>query len=273
MRDNRRSRNELVYRGCTLLLPDFRISLDDPIAMYSLVLELRSRGEQIPLIDLEIEKRKALASRREGKRFHDNLASIVSAFESNPTDFEHYVASVFHAIGYQASVTPPTNDGGYDIFLVGRKGRKTAIVEVKCYAETTRVSRPLIQKLVGANAAMKADKAIFATTSRYTSSAVEYAKQAGVVLIDGAQLLSLIRRTNGIGASTNAKVTGARGETTERDCWLTEDDLLSPWWFRLDAPTSAALAASRGGKPSYRWNGERAKVLGNDNRFYVMPLL
>ena len=91
-----------------------------------------------------------------------------------------------------AKLTPPTNDGGYDISLT-RGGEKT-IVECKCYSIGHKVGRPNIQKLVGANNVVLADKMIFITTSDFSGAAISYAEEVEVKLINGNKLMELLHK-------------------------------------------------------------------------------
>lgn len=50
----------------------------------------------------------------------------------------------------------------------------------------------MIQKLVGANQIVGAEHLVFITTSDYSASAWEYAKEVGVELIDGDKLMNMI---------------------------------------------------------------------------------
>ena len=65
------------------------------------------------------------------------------------------------------------------------------------------MSRPEIQKFVGALQGHRAQKGVFITTSRYSAEAIEYAEQiqSKVVLIDGEQLAQLMIEHD-IGVST-----------------------------------------------------------------------
>ena len=66
------------------------------------------------------------------------------------------------------------------------------IVECKCYSINHKVGRPSIQKLVGANNIVSADRMVFVTTSDFSSAAIDYAKETGVELINGHKLMDLL---------------------------------------------------------------------------------
>lgn len=93
-------------------------------------------------------------------------------------------------MGVDSKNTPSSNDGGYDIILHYNNGEE-GLVECKCYKKS-KVGRPLLQKLVGANQLVGAKHLIFITTSGYSETAREYAKETGIELIDGVQLMNMI---------------------------------------------------------------------------------
>ena len=55
-----------------------------------------------------------------------------------------------------------------------------------------KIGRPLIQKLVGANSTVHADKMIFITTSDFSVAAIEFAQEANVELINGRVLFDFL---------------------------------------------------------------------------------
>lgn len=102
------------------------------------------------------------------------------------------MCNIFKKIGFEAVVTPPTNDGGYDIKLL-KNNNIFALVECKLF-DKTKVGRPLIQKLVGASVTEKANNLIFITTSDFSNEAIEYANATHVQLINGENLIKLSER-------------------------------------------------------------------------------
>ena len=69
---------------------------------------------------------------------------------------------------------------------------QTYYVEVKRYGKGNPVSRPVVQKLVGACHPNNA-KGIFVTTSRFTKGAIDEAHRSNIQLIDGDQFIRLLR--------------------------------------------------------------------------------
>ena len=193
--------NTIEWGHNLLHVSGFDISCKDPRAMYDLVVSLRNAGMPISKSPIEISR----TGNGTGYLF-ESVSDIVSAFEEHPTDFESYCASVYEALGYDAVVTPPTNDGGYDIILTAADGKRT-IVECKCFSEGNNVGRPLIQKLVGANSVVHAEHMAYVTTSDFTSGAVKYAAETNVRLVNGEELLRMAMSINGRDASASRVLT------------------------------------------------------------------
>lgn len=154
------------------------------------------------------------------ERMNDAFAEINRALETDILDeiltrkdfkfFERLVVDLVMAMGYGSDeenagvVTKPTNDGGVDgIVSEDKLGFNKIYIQAKCWEKASTVSRPEIQKFVGALAGMGANKGLFITTSQYSKEAVEYAKSqhiAKVVLVDGARLAKLMIE-HGVGVS------------------------------------------------------------------------
>lgn len=152
---------------------------------------LRKAHVHIEPNDLEKAKIARLKKEKEVFLRGAKIQEIVNFFSEKPTDFEKFCANLFQKMGYTSELTPPTNDGGYDILLI-KENQKT-IVECKCYQPKFKVGRPAVQKLVGANQITAADKMIFITTSDFSPGALAYAKETGVDLINGLKLVELLK--------------------------------------------------------------------------------
>lgn len=112
-----------------------------------------------------------------------NLMSLLASEPSylrtlSPRAFEEVIAEIFARQGFEVHLTKQTRDGGKDIIaLYNKLGINTKyIIECKRYTSKP-VGIELVQRLAGVRHAISANKAILATTSRFTSPAVEWAKQ------------------------------------------------------------------------------------------------
>jgi restriction system protein len=97
-------------------------------------------------------------------------------YELTPRGFENVVAELLRRLGYQVTVTPPSNDGGKDIYAAKKTsiGSFLYLVECKKYAPDNRVGVELIRQLHGVVQAEKATAGILVTTSFFTKGALEF---------------------------------------------------------------------------------------------------
>ncbi len=133
-------------------------------------------------------------SKKDMVRRYRTIESLLDNYKGRETDFEHYVAYLYELLGYKVKVTPASNDGGKDIIM--RRNSLKAVVEVKLYAKSNKVSRPMIQKLHSAMIDCEANEAIFVTTSEFTEPAIKYAEKFNIQRVDGKELVRLIDKVN-----------------------------------------------------------------------------
>lgn len=118
--------------------------------------------------------------------------------ETDPIFFEKLVVKLLDAMGYSGkngnvTVTTQSNDGEIDgIINQDPLGTSTVYLQVKRYAEQNVVGRPAVQGFYGALASVNADRGVFITTSSFSKGALEFARNQGIVLIDGIQLTELM---------------------------------------------------------------------------------
>lgn len=133
--------------------------------------------------------------------------------EQSPDFFEQLVVDLVVAMGYGGSIedagkaTKRTGDEGIDgIIKQDRLGLDNIYLQAKRWQRDNVVSRPEIQKFVGALAGQGARKGIFITTSRFSKDALEYKPRndTSVILIDGQKLVELMYEYN-IGVTTEMK--------------------------------------------------------------------
>lgn len=189
--DLRHKQNSICWQDSVLMVENYSVSSKRPYYILAIVKELRDKGIYISPCREELQKYDSIKAQKQFCTNSHSIQDIINHYSVKPTEFETFCAELFCKMGYTATVTPPANDGGYDIWL--EQNGNTAIVECKCYNSAHSVGRPLIQKLVGANSVLSADRMIFVTTSNFSSGAVEYAKESGVELVDGVSLLVLLK--------------------------------------------------------------------------------
>ncbi len=132
--------------------------------------------------------------------YSEILTTILS---KTPYEFERLVVMLLQKMGYGGEiknsglVTQSTNDGGIDgIIKEDVLGLGRIHIQAKRFNLDTSISRPEIQKFVGALAVAQSNKGVFITTSSFSPGAIEYAESLNgsttVVLIDGNDLARYI---------------------------------------------------------------------------------
>ena len=136
---------------------------------------------------------------------------LQAIMHQSPWFFEYLVGKLLEAMGYGDSsegsvqVTQKSNDEGIDgIIKEDRLGFDKVYYQAKRWGADHVVGRQDIQSFVGALSGKGATKGLFITTSRFTSSAVNYAaglSNQKIVLVDGKRLADLMIDF-GVGVST-----------------------------------------------------------------------
>ena len=101
-------------------------------------------------------------------------------------EFEHYVAGLFRAQGWQAKVVGGPADGGVDIQL-SAEGQK-AVVQVKQYLSGRAVSVKEVREFAAVINRAGANEGYFVTAGPFTKPALDWAKIEPMTLVDGDEL-------------------------------------------------------------------------------------
>lgn len=123
-------------------------------------------------------------------------APIEADFDNiGPLDFEVLVTDLLRQMGFEATTTKASGDGGIDIEADFKKaivgGRY--LFQCKRFAADSPVGSAALREFYGALIAdRKAAKGVFITTSTFTSQARQFAEGLPIELIDGDQLRALL---------------------------------------------------------------------------------
>jgi restriction system protein len=129
----------------------------------------------------------------------DDLLNKV--LDMSPVFFERLVVELLVKMGYGGSIADAgravgrSGDEGIDGTIKEDKlGLDIIYIQAKRWQQGNTVSRPEIQRFVGALAGQGAKKGIFITTSSFTKDALHYdpKNEIKIVLIDGVQLAQLM---------------------------------------------------------------------------------
>lgn len=202
------TKHHLDSRFSCFHVDNFMVVCDNPFFALLLVNIFRERGYNIPFCKWEydrfnyqqvLEARKVSEVRRQAiqrKSVVQNQSiqsyDLYSRFADDPFGFEEFCTSLFERNGYQATRTKATGDGGYDISVVDFRVGGITLVECKCYAYHNKISRPMLQKLVGAGIGENAAQLLFITTSGYTKQALEYGRSVGMLMWTSEDLFAFM---------------------------------------------------------------------------------
>ncbi|MCF2525853.1 restriction endonuclease [Yinghuangia soli] len=137
--------------------------------------------------------------------------------EMDPIAFEGLVAALFQARGLQAVTTQRSGDGGVDVEAMDPdplSGGKI-IVQVKRYRNT--VPPTAVRDLFGTVHAVGANKGVLVATSGFGPSSYTFVRDKPLTLINGEELVQLLRdcglrgRLDGSGSGGAAGGTGSAG--------------------------------------------------------------
>lgn len=145
----------------------------------------------------------------------DLLAEVL---KMDPYDFEKLIVKLLIKMGYgspelnQNATTKKSGDGGIDgIVKADKLGFDSIYTQAKLWNKNSSVSRPEIQKFLGAMDTFGATKGVFITTSYFSKEALEVSKNKQllkkIVLIDGNKLAELMIEYNlGVSVTTTYEI-------------------------------------------------------------------
>jgi restriction system protein len=108
--------------------------------------------------------------------------------------FEHVVAAYYEQVGFRAQLQAAGADGGVDLRLYrGEASTPLALVQCKAWQPDSVVGVKPVRELLGVMTIEKVNAGIFVTTSGYSDDASALSGAHRLKLIDGGELLAMIR--------------------------------------------------------------------------------
>lgn len=132
------------------------------------------------------------------------LDSRPNLMEMSPTEFEGLIQNLFSRMGLDTRQTRASRDGGVDCVAFDPRpimGGKV-VIQAKRYKHTVGVSA--VRDLFGTLQNEGASKGILVTTSGYGKASFDFANGKPIELLDGANLLYLLREHAGVEARIEA---------------------------------------------------------------------
>ena len=110
-----------------------------------------------------------------------------------PISFEYFIGDLFTKLGYKTRVTEKSKDFGGDI--IAKKGKEITVIQVKHRdSNDWNVSNDAVQQAVAAMPVYKGTKSMVVTNGIFTEHAYKQASYTNTAMIDGEQLLNLVRQ-------------------------------------------------------------------------------
>lgn len=140
-----------------------------------IILENKKRDEKFSLIDQINSDRELL----------HKIKSL------KPSEFEDFVAVLYQRLGYNTERVGRSHDGGIDV--IAEKNGIKYYIQCKKFI-TQKVSVGAVRDFYGAMFNLLASsKGIFITTNIFTTEAEKFAENNPIELIDGSELIKLVR--------------------------------------------------------------------------------
>ena len=109
-------------------------------------------------------------------------------------EFERVCKRLLENMGFTVETTKASGDGGIDLIGYNTQPLLSGKYIIQCKRYAGSVGEPIIRDLYGVVTSERANKGILITTGHFTKSAVSFAENKPIELIDGAQLKVLIEQ-------------------------------------------------------------------------------
>ena len=109
-------------------------------------------------------------------------------------EFEVLCKKLLQKMGFDTRQTKASGDGGIDLIAKNHQPLIEGTYIVQCKRYTGSVGEPVIRDLYGVVCAERANKGILITTGTFTSSAISFAEDKNIELIDGDYLNVLLKK-------------------------------------------------------------------------------
>ena len=109
-------------------------------------------------------------------------------------EFENICKNLIENMGFSVETTKASGDGGIDLIAHNHEPVLSGKYIIQCKRYSGSVGEPIIRDLYGVITSERANKGILMTTGYFTKSAIAFAEDKPIELIDGEQLDALLKR-------------------------------------------------------------------------------
>ena len=109
-------------------------------------------------------------------------------------EFENICKKLIENMGFSVETTKASGDGGIDLIAYNHEPVLSGKYIIQCKRYSGSVGEPIIRDLYGVITSERANKGILMTTGYFTKSAIAFAEDKPIELIDGEQLDALLKR-------------------------------------------------------------------------------
>lgn len=124
-------------------------------------------------------------------------------------EFERVCKRLLESMGFTVETTKASGDGGIDLIGYNTQPLLSGKYIIQCKRYAGSVGEPIIRDLYGVVTSERANKGILITTGHFTKSAIGFAENKPIELIDGAQLKKLIVQYLGAGSLPTSQTQSA----------------------------------------------------------------
>jgi len=168
----------------------------DALSFLAAAYERLGRAADLEKVNLEIAKAEQLQELGVLKETGRSKSRIrqASSTQEKGIAFEELCLSLVRAMGFSATTTSATADGGIDIIATSTQPLFSGKYIIQCKDWSNTVGEPVVRDLYGVVHAESANKGILITTSRFTKAAQRFAEGKPLELIDGEQFNDLLKQ-------------------------------------------------------------------------------
>lgn len=122
----------------------------------------------------------------------ENMAEDLEKMES--TSFEHFISDLLEANDYKTKLIPNGKD--YGVNIAAKKEKSVRVIKVQHRDSSNwEVGNEAVQQVVAAQPIYKADSSMVITNGTFTEQALTQANANHTLMLDGKQLMNMVRET------------------------------------------------------------------------------